>query len=39
MKLEIDNNKFKQFITKIHIDDIFTHGLRKLKEDNKSNCE
>ena len=39
MKLEFDNNKFKHFITNVHSYDIFTHGLRELKEDNKSNCE
>ena len=33
---EFDNNKFNQNITNIHLDDMFTNGLRKMKEYNKS---
>ena len=32
LKLEIDNNQFNQNITNIHIADMFTTGLKKLKE-------
>ena len=31
-----DNNKFNQNITNIHLDDMFTNGLREMKEYNKS---
>ena len=33
---EFDNNKFNQNITNIHLDDMFTNGLREMKEYNKS---
>ena len=36
LKQEFDNNKFYQNITNIHLDDMFTNGLRKMKEYNKS---
>ena len=36
LKQEFDNNKFNQNITNIHLDDMFTNGLRKMKEYNKS---
>ena len=36
LKQEIDNNKFNQNITNIHLDDMFTNGLREMKEYNKS---
>ena len=36
LKLEIDNNKFNQNITNIHLDHMFTNGLRVMKEYNKS---
>ena len=36
LKQEFDNNKFNQNITDIHLDDMFTNGLRELKEYNKS---
>ena len=36
LKQEIDNNKFNQKITNIHLDDMFTNGLREMKECNKS---
>ena len=34
LKQEIDNNKFN--VTNIHLDDMFTNGLREMKEYNKS---
>ena len=36
LKQEFDNNKFYQNITNIHLDDMFTNGLREMKENNKS---
>ena len=36
LKQEIDNNKFNQNITNIHLDEMFTNGLREMKEYNKS---
>ena len=36
LKQEIDNNKFNRNITNIHLDDMFTNGLREMKEYNKS---
>ena len=36
LKQEFDNNKFNQNITKMHLDDMFTNGLREMKENNKS---
>ena len=36
LKQEFDNNKFNQNITNIHLDDMFTNGLRKMKKYNKS---
>ena len=36
MKQEFDNNKFTQNFTYIHLDDMFTNGLREIKEYNKS---
>ena len=36
LKQEIDNNKFNQNVTNIHLDDMFTNGLREMKEYNKS---
>ena len=36
LKQEIDNNKFNQNIIKIHLDEMFTNGLREMKEYNKS---
>ena len=36
LKLEIDNNKFNQNITNIHLDDMFTTGLKQFKEVNKN---
>ena len=36
LKQEIDNNKFNQNVTNIHLDGMFTNGLRKMKEYNKS---
>ena len=36
LKQEFDNNKFNQNITNIHLDDMFTNGLREMKEFNKS---
>ena len=33
---EFDNKKFNQNITNIHLDDLFTNGLREMKEYNKS---
>ena len=36
LKQEFDNNKFNQIITNIHLDDMFTNGLREMKEYNKS---
>ena len=36
LKQEFDNNKFNQNITNIHLDDMFTNGLREMKEHNKS---
>ena len=36
LKQEFDNNKFNQNITNIHLDDMFTNGLREMKEYNKS---
>ena len=35
LKLEIDNNKFNQNITNIQLDEMFTNGLREMKEYNK----
>ena len=32
LKQEFDNNKFNQNITNIHLDDLFTNGLRGLKK-------
>ena len=36
LKQEFDNNEFNQIITNIHIDEMFTNGLREMKEYNKS---
>ena len=37
LKLQVDNNnKFNQNITNIHLDDMFTNGLREMKKYNKS---
>ena len=36
LKQEFDNIKFNQNITNIHLDDMFTNGLREMKEHNKS---
>ena len=36
LKQEFDNNKFNQNITNIHLNEIFTNGLREMKEYNKS---
>ena len=36
LKQEFDNNKFNQNITHIHLDEMFTNGLREMKEYNKS---
>ena len=36
LKQEFDNNKFNQNITNIHLDELFTNGLREMKECNKS---
>ena len=36
LKQEFDNNKFNQNITNIHLDEMFTNGLREMKECNKS---
>ena len=36
LKQEFDNNMFNQNITNIHLDDMFTNGLRGIKEYNKS---
>ena len=36
LKQEFDNNKFNQNFTNIHLDDMFTNGLREMKEYNKS---
>ena len=36
IKQEFDNNKFNQNITIIHLDEMFTNGLREMKEYNKS---
>ena len=36
LKQEFDNNKLYQNITNIHLDDMFTNGLREMKEYNKS---
>ena len=36
LKQEFDNNKFNKNITNIHLDDMFTNGLRELKEYKKS---
>ena len=36
LKQEFDNNKFNQNITNIHLDDMFTNGLREMKQYNKS---
>ena len=36
LKQEFDNNKFNQNITNIHLDEMFTNGLREMKEHNKS---
>ena len=35
LKQEFDNNKFNQNITNIRLDDMFTNGLREMKEYNK----
>ena len=35
LKLEIDNNKFNQNITNIHLDEMLTTGLKEFKEVNK----
>ena len=35
LKQEFDNNKFNQNITNIQLDEMFTNGLRELKEYNK----
>ena len=35
LKQEFDNNKFNQNITNIHLDEMFTNGLREMKEHNK----
>ena len=36
LKQELDDNKFNQNITNIHLDEMFTNGLREMKEYNKS---
>ena len=36
LKQEFDNNNFNQNITNIQLDDMFTNGLREMKEYNKS---
>ena len=36
LKQEFDNNKFHKNITNIHLDGMFTNGLREMKEYNKS---
>ena len=36
LKQDFDNNKYNQNITNIHLDDMFTNGLREMKEYNKS---
>ena len=36
LKQEFDNNKFNQIITNIQLDEMFTNGLREMKEYNKS---
>ena len=36
LKQDLDNNMFNQNITHIHLDDMFTNGLREMKEYNKS---
>ena len=36
LKQEYDNNKFNQNITNIQLDEMFTNGLREMKEYNKS---
>ena len=36
LKQEFDNNKFSQNITNVHLDEMFTNGLREMKEYNKS---
>ena len=36
LKQDFDNNKFNQNITDIHLVDMFTNGLREMKEYNKS---
>ena len=36
LKQEFDNNKFNKNITNIHLDEMFTNGLREMKEYNKS---
>ena len=36
LKQDFDNNKFNQNITNIHLDEMFTNGLREMKEYNKS---
>ena len=35
-KQEFDNNKFNQNITNIQLDEMFTNGLREMKENNES---
>ena len=36
LKQEFDNIKFNQNITNVHLDDMFTNGLREMEEYNKS---
>ena len=36
LKQEFDNNKFNQNISNIHLDEMFTNGLREMKEYSKS---
>ena len=36
LKQEFDNNKFNQNITNLHLDEMFTNGLREMKDYNKS---
>ena len=36
LKQEFDNNKFNQNFTNVHLDDMFTNGLREMEEYNKS---
>ena len=37
LKQEFDNNKFKENITNIQLDEMFTTGLKEFKEFNKKN--